>query len=191
MVDEVNGATNESESKTDELFESKDDTSNQEPKTEEVVEYVPAKLALGKDSFLNEDNLKSISDLSSELKMTQAQAESMLGQSDVAIARYVDKQATDELDLHESWAESVRNDKELGGDNLDKTLSLAKGVVDKYGTDGKLGTFLKESGLGNHPDMIRFLSQLGAATSDDKAVLNGEGQVEEKSQADMLYGSSN
>jgi len=62
-------------------------------------------------------------------EMTQEQAETMLGQSDVAVARYVEQQEQAQADKVEGWANEVRNDKEIGGDNLDESLSLAKGVA--------------------------------------------------------------
>ncbi len=67
------------------------------------------------------------------------------------------------------WAESSRTDKEFGGDNLNANLSVAKKALDTFGSS-ELSTLLKDSGLGNHPEIIRAFYRVGKAISEDKLV---------------------
>lgn len=71
------------------------------------------------------------------------------------------------------WMESSRTDKEFGGDKLTENLAVAKKALDTFGSP-ELRTLLNESGLGNHPELIRAFYRAGKAISEDK-VVNGAG----------------
>lgn len=62
------------------------------------------------------------------------------------------------------WAEAFESDPEIGGANKDKTIALAAKAFDHYGIKAGEGVraLLDESGLGNHPDLIRFVARVGA-----------------------------
>lgn len=64
------------------------------------------------------------------------------------------------------WTENAKADKEFGGDKLGENLAVAKTALDKFGTT-ELKTLLNESGLGNHPEVIRFMFRAGKAISED------------------------
>jgi hypothetical protein len=72
------------------------------------------------------------------------------------------------------WAEETKKDKELGGDKLQENLGLARKALDKFGTPA-LRELLNESGLGNHPEVVRMLLKAGRAISDDVVVTTGRG----------------
>lgn len=82
------------------------------------------------------------------------------------------KRETARVEAHKArvaeWAESVRNDKELGGDKLDQTLAVARKAVDLGPPE--LKTFLEASGLGNHPAVVKWAYTIGKALSDDRFV---------------------
>jgi len=58
--------------------------------------------------------------------------------------------------------------KELG-DNVKTDLSFAAKARDKFG-DEAFVEILEDSGLGNHPAVVRFLSKIGKVISDDRFV---------------------
>ena len=62
------------------------------------------------------------------------------------------------------WFESFKNDPEMGGANLDKTVSLLRDAVETYGGDEKqvaeFRSVMKETGVGNHPAVIRILNNM-------------------------------
>jgi hypothetical protein len=64
------------------------------------------------------------------------------------------------------WTTASKADPEFGGEKLASSLNLAKRAIDKYGTPG-LRTMLDQSGLGNHPEVIRFFTRIGRTLSED------------------------
>lgn len=63
------------------------------------------------------------------------------------------------------WQGKVRADPEIGGTKLDATIATAAKAIDKFG-----GTALRDAlditGAGNHPEIIRFFSRVGASLSE-------------------------
>ena len=77
---------------------------------------------------------------------------------------------TQVLDKHSSqiatWATEAQGDSEIGGNNWKESLAAGERALATFGTDG-LKQVLKESGLANHPEVIRFVSRAGKALSED------------------------
>lgn len=67
------------------------------------------------------------------------------------------------------WAEASRTDKEFGGDKLTENLAVAKQALEAFGSK-ELTDMLNESGLGNHPEIIRAFYRVGKAVSEDRLV---------------------
>lgn len=90
------------------------------------------------------------------------------------------------------WAESVKTDKELGGDKLSETLATAKKAIDLGPPE--LKELLNASGLGNHPAVVRWAYSIGKALSEDRFVTGRAGAVPtgntDADRASRLYGST-
>ncbi len=67
------------------------------------------------------------------------------------------------------WTEDSKVDKEFGGDALNESVAVARKALDTFGTP-ELSAMLHESGLGNHPEVIRLLYRMGKAVSEDRLV---------------------
>lgn len=67
------------------------------------------------------------------------------------------------------WAEASRTDKEIGGDKFEENCALAKRALDTFGSP-ELAKMMEESGLGNHPDVLRAFVRIGRAISEDRLV---------------------
>ena len=79
------------------------------------------------------------------------------------------------------WGETVKADKEIGGDNLDESLGNAKTAIKQFASDGLRQLIDRPSkdnpgglGLGNHPEFIRFMARVGRALGES-SIINGEG----------------
>ena len=72
------------------------------------------------------------------------------------------------------WATESQSDEEFGGENLAANLEIAKSSLKEFGTDA-FKSLLSESGLGNHPEVIRFMYRAGKAISEDGYVGNSQG----------------
>lgn len=68
--------------------------------------------------------------------------------------------------LIESWSEAVKTDKEIGGEKLTENLAVAKRAVDTFGSQA-LKDLLNQTGLGNHPEVVKAFYKAGKAISED------------------------
>ena len=83
----------------------------------------------------------------------------------VLIARQVDQVKA----IHEEWRTASSADAEFGGEKLAENLGVARKALEGFGTP-ELRKLLDETGLGNHPEVIRLLFNAGKAISEDKFV---------------------
>lgn len=120
-----------------------------------------------------------------ELNLTQEQAQKLI---DLDLQRFSGQSELLERTRNE-WAEQSKNDKEFGGDKLAENLALSKKALDTFGTP-ELKTLLNESGLGNHPELIRLMVRAGKAISEDRFVTGGQGSPQ-TGDARKLYSASN
>lgn len=86
------------------------------------------------------------------------------------------------------WADEALADKDFGGDKLPESLATAQRALKEFG-DESLTAFLDESGLGNHPGVIRMLWKVGNAISEDRFVSGGVSTNQPSAQ--RLYAASN
>lgn len=71
--------------------------------------------------------------------------------------------------LATDWKTQTQADKEIGGDNLTASLATAVKARDAFGSP-ELIRILNDSGMGNHPEVVRFFAKVGKAMSEDKFV---------------------
>ena len=106
--------------------------------------------------------------LAKELKLPAAEAQRVV---DIAV-KMQQKQAERNAETVKGWAESSKTDKEFGGDNLQANLAIAQKAIDTFGSP-ELKTLLNSSGLGNHPELVRFAFKAGKAISEDGFIKGG------------------
>lgn len=79
------------------------------------------------------------------------------------------------------WAAATTADKDIGGDKLPENLAVAKKALDNFGTP-EFKKLLNDSGLGNHPEIVRFMVKAGKAISEDGRLITGA--ASQKNRAD-------
>lgn len=110
--------------------------------------------------------LKAYSETAKELNLTQENAQKLIDK----VGPVMEKQQQAKIDgIRNGWAEASKTDKEFGGTNLEANLGIAKTALDKFGTP-ELKELINTSGLGNHPELIRFFYRAGKAISSDTFV---------------------
>lgn len=89
--------------------------------------------------------------------------------STAAVARAQAEQETQFAAQKASWAEEAKADPEIGGVKWDETVTLSARALDMLGypVGSPFRQLLTESGLGNHPEMIRAMRRIGERVSDD------------------------
>lgn len=115
--------------------------------------------------------ITAYSDVAKELNLTQDAAQKMLDKMGPIMEQRQNQQIEA---VRTQWADAARSDKEFGGEKLAENLSVAKKALDQFGTP-ELRALLNDSGLGNNPEVIRFMYRAGKAISEDKYVGPSQG----------------
>lgn len=103
------------------------------------------------------------SNVAKELGLPQDKAQKMLDTMSPAIAA---RQAEQLEAAKAEWIETAKTDKEFGGDKLTENLAFVAKAREDLATP-ELRTLLDQTGLGNHPEMIRMFYRYGKAISED------------------------
>jgi hypothetical protein len=130
--------------------------------------------------------LAAFSDVAKELNLPQESAQKVLDKMGPAMA---EKQAAQMEQATAEWASSSSSDKEFGGAALEQNMDVAKKALDAFGTP-ELRTLLNETGLGNHPEIIRVLYRAGKAISEDTFVGRAGGNAPPSNDAKSFYPNS-
>lgn len=136
---------------------------------------------------LDSEVLGQFSEAAKELDLSQDKAQLLLDKMAPAIAA---RQTQQIKAVQEQWANDARSDKEFGGDKLNENLSIAKKGLETYGTP-ELRTLLNDSGMGNHPEVIRFFVRVGKTISEDSVVPGSKAMNRAAGDPKRLYPNSN
>ncbi len=159
------------------------------PPAERVVpnEY---NLSLPQDSVLDEERVSEVKAFAKAQKLTNDDAQAILERDNAFKAAIIEGQKGELEEEQKAWVEASKVDSEIGGEKYNENVELAKRVIDKVGTPA-FKKALVETGLGDHPELIRFCARMGKHLKDDNFVLSGTAPTEtKKSTADLFYGDS-
>jgi hypothetical protein len=117
--------------------------------------------------------MASYSQVAKELNLSQESAQRLL---DAVGPKMAERQMAMIEATRNGWADSSKSDREFGGEKLSENLGVAKKALDAFGTT-ELRTLLNETGLGNHPELIRFMFRAGKAISEDRMVTGAATQA--------------
>jgi len=162
----------------------------------EAYELKPFKVGEGDDAAeiqIDSGLLETVSPGLKEAGVTQAQLD-RLAPMVPAIQEAALRQMNDKFaETRSDWAKQTMSDPELGGKNLNETRLLAAKALDHFGArsdikeiDGKkvetneFRRLLNESGLGEHPVMVRMFRNIGAAVSEDGTFVRNTSEPEVK-----------
>ena len=107
--------------------------------------------------------LKSYSEVARELNLTQEAAQTMIDKVGPVLAQ---QQAAQIAQVRAEWAEASKVDAEFGGAKFNENLAIAKQSIDKFATP-EFKQMLDDTGLGNHPEWIRYCYRVSKAFSPD------------------------
>ncbi|MCH9329186.1 peptidase [Enterobacter hormaechei] len=139
----------------------------------------------GEGVELDSDALKDFEPVARDLNLTNEQAQKLVDAYPKILAGVQQRQAEAWQKQTEGWAETVKADKEIGGDKLTANLSAAQRALDQFGSP-ELKEYLNATGLGNHPDLVKTFVKIGKAMSEDGMVTGKESG--QRSAAEVLYG---
>lgn len=135
---------------------------------------------------LSEDQLSAVKETAKELNLTQEAAQKLVEREAAVRTEESESQLQLWRDQNNEWKESSRKDKEFGGEKFDESVIAAKAALKKFG-NSELSQVLDDYGMGNNPEVIRFLVKVGNAMKED-TMHNGVGAEQgPKDPASILY----
>ena len=139
-------------------------------------------------SNFGQDRLDKIVSFSKEQGLSKEQAQALVDRD----AKIEVEQKAELLQKSQQWVEDVKSDKEIGGERFGTSVEHAKRIISKYASDD-LKKVLNDTGLGNHPELVRLFARVGKEMGSDEFVNAPQGhatQKRPKSLADRLYGNT-
>lgn len=190
---EEESSSEESSKDSDKDSEDSKDDSDKEGEEEGSPEKYEFKTPDGND--YGEEIVAEFSDIAKENNWTQEQASKILSRLGDSLQKNQENYAESTF---KQWKTLVKDDKEIGGENLKETLEIAGRGVEAFGNK-ELKELFDETGIGSHPEMIRMFAKIGKLVSPDgKVVGNGDaaadaGGLESMSddeKAEVLFGGT-
>lgn len=128
----------------------------------------------------------AFSEVSKDIGLSQEAAQKVIDKlAPTLAARSAEAAAQVRSDL----LSAAKADPEIGGDKFDATVAKAKVTMEACFTPA-FSKFLDESGLGNHPEMIRGLAKASAAFAQDGHIPGGKQPTQDKSAQSFYKNSS-
>jgi len=82
--------------------------------------------------------------------------------------------------------QASENDEEFGGQKFNENAGMAKEALKQFGNE-ELSDLMDSTGLGNHPEVIRFFFRVGKAMKEDNFSTGPSGN-EQKTAAQIMFG---
>ena len=148
------------------------ETSEQDTKTEGAPEkYEFNDKVADAPEVLDPNVLTAFGEVAKELDLPQEAAQKVLDK----VAPVIQARQAEQVEkARVEWAEDSKSDEEFGGETFNANIEVAKTALNAFGTE-PFKQLLSESGLGNHPEVIRFMYRAGKAISEDAYVGNSQG----------------
>lgn len=159
--------------------------------------------AEGKDVAVEVDPelLAKATPLFKELGLTNEQANKIAPLAIDIQNQVVAKQNDDFAAMRTQWAKDAKADPDIGGKNWDSTISLAAKALDHFGAksniqdvDGQkvetndFRVLLNDTGLGNHPVMLKIFRSIGQSIAEDTKLEGGDANpATKKSREEIMY----
>lgn len=102
--------------------------------------------------------------------LTDAQAAALTRFHATQVHNQTQNLLTKQAEVEKAWEGELRQE---FGDAFDERLNLAKAAIKQFDPSGKLMDYLDKSRLGSHPDMVRFMAQVGKALASDEVIGSG------------------
>jgi hypothetical protein len=143
-------------------------------------------LSVGEGYELDAEVFDQFKGLLSEINVPKEAAQKLLDLQTAIETKRAEAYQAALVEQSQQWEQQVKADKELGGDNFEKTQAVAIKAIESFGSP-ELRQLLNDSGLGNHPELVKFCHRVGLKFSEDSVVLPGTQAGATKSIAERLW----
>lgn len=161
-------------------------------KAVEEKKVVPEKyeLKLPENSLLDQSHVEDVAAYAKENGLSQEQAQKILEREAETVSDYQQTLREKMDEASQLWKQQVVEDKELGGQNFNKNVELAHRALSEFGSE-KLKEMLEKTGFGNHPEIVRLFSKIGAARAEGTFINPKANSGSTKTMEDVFYGGKN
>jgi len=159
-----------------------------QPKAEsEKPSEIEYKLTPPEGVTLDPEAESEIISVAKELGLKNEGAQKLLDQR-LGLVSKIKQELSDSVEAQKNaWKEQLLADKEIGGDNLQKNLAFVAKARDQFASK-ELVSFLDQTGLGGHPELVKLLYKVGKSISEDAVIPQKSSvAVEKKDAASILY----
>ena len=153
-----------------------------EPSKESPAELTDFTLPEGVQ--MDTEAMGDFKNLAKELGLKQEGAQKVADLGAKLSQKWEAKQAEQIQAFKDGLIESAKADKEIGGDKLPENMAVAEKALETFGTP-ELRTLLKQTGFGNHPEIIRAFYRAGKAISNDRFVTGANGPSQSSGERDF------
>lgn len=157
---------------------------------EEGSDTVPdtyADFAMPEGMELDATALAEAAPMFKELGLTQDQSQKVIDLYAKQVQAGSQKQVDDFNQLMSDWRTQAESDSEVGGDKFNENVKIAQSAINKYGTP-ELKQLLEEQGVGNHPEVIRFMVRVGQTLTEDVPGSAGTAAAQSSDRVTQMYG---
>lgn len=116
---------------------------------------------------LDSETVEMFLPIARDLDLTQEQAQKLVDLYTMKQTETFKSFADAWQDTQERWVDSARQDPEYGRAQFDKNLKIANAFLSKYG-NAELVEALQDTGMGNHPELIRAFVKAGKDLAEDE-----------------------
>lgn len=166
--------------------EAKDEDSEADESKDEGAPETYSDFTLSEGIEADEATMDEFKTLAKEENWSQEKAQKLVDLQNKAMIRVGDTLKQRWADTQKEWRESTENDKAFGGEKLDESLVFAKSAMKKFGNDA-FSEMLESTGMGNHPEVVRFLYKIGKSISEDDIMAGRAAASKGKDPAHALF----
>jgi hypothetical protein len=135
---------------------------------------------------INPEVLEEFTPVLKEMGASQVQAQKLVDLQLKLNQQSGEAQATQWAEIRAGWKESGESDKEYGKGKYDASIVIARKAMRTVGTP-ELGKALEDTGMGDHPEFIRFFYRVGKAIGEDSLSFGNVGGGAPKTAADRIF----
>ncbi len=154
-----------------------------DPNVEQPITYTDFTMPEGFE--LNTDDGKVLQEIGQQFKMPQEAVQKLV---DLGV-QMQQRQVQEQQKEISSWVDATKADPEYGGDKLQANLLTAQRAFSLPRGD-KISKILHMSGLGNHPDVVGFMTEVGKLLQPDSVTTGQGANTQNVSPAAVWYDKS-
>ena len=143
-----------------------------------------ATISLPENSLLDAATLTQFKQTAREINLPVQTLEKWLKKEEIRLQQWAENQKQEKQSQQDAWIQECR---EKWGTQLEQEINRAARAADVFGGE-ELRTLLEETGLGNHPVIIRTLAGVGKRMEEDVAVVGTTQVSTDKTFTQALYG---